>query len=134
MITLPTVGELYYYRPKVGKDATFRVVEVNRETGCIYLEPHYSDVLEVSQSLTHQTKGKGGRTIDVLAYAYIEKENRFAVNVEWDAWRLDTHKVEDVLSELTRISEELNLYEPGSYLPPDAKLPASFFDPDLLDE
>jgi hypothetical protein len=110
MTTLPTVGDLVFYRPAEEKDATFRVVEVNSETGCIYLKPEFGDAQSVFKSLTQRVSGKHGKTIDALAYAYIEREDRFAVNVAWDAWTKDTHPVGTGLDELTRMTQEFGEY------------------------
>lgn len=106
----PQIGKAYIYSSLAGI-AVFRVVDINQATGCIYLVaecPHEYAV----QTLTIKVKNKHGQLIDTTVFAWMKKENCWAVNVEWDAWkRVNGPLIEDPMTELVRLTEALGGYE-----------------------
>jgi hypothetical protein len=81
---LPLIGTSYIYSSLAGM-AYFRVVEVNPDTGCIYLvaECSHEKALEI---LNVRVRDKHGEWVNTTEFAWIEKDKRWAVNVEWDSW------------------------------------------------
>lgn len=119
MLQLPTIGKCYFYTAFSGAGtAFFRVVDVDKDTGCIYLVaecPHEKAV----EILNHKVKDKHGSTIEVPVFAWVAKtRNCWAVNVEWDVWKdMQGPTYEDPMTELTRLTEALGGYEKEFYYP-----------------
>jgi hypothetical protein len=101
MLQLPTIGKAYMYTSETGI-TTFRVVNVNQETGTIYLVaecPHE----EAVETLTHK---------ESPSVVWCAKEKCWLVSVESNAWKaMQGPLEEDPLTELTRFTEALGGYE-----------------------
>lgn len=87
MTKLPRVGDRYVYMG-ILRDAVFTVVEVDSTTGAIYLDT--DDLDSAKLALNSEYRDRGGELKTAPNYAWIEKRELFAVNVEWDAWKLKT--------------------------------------------
>ena len=86
---LPKVGSIYIVAPggESAPTATFAVAEVDKETGCIYLNP--ADPMDVTMRvLEHPCGERRGETMVAPLFHWDKSRNQFAVNVEWDAWQL----------------------------------------------
>lgn len=90
MKKLPEIGKrVTYFRDTLPctKTATFTVVNVDVNTGCIYLVA--DNEAEARAALTHRVKIKNDKEVDALAFAWMPQLQQYAVNVEWDAWQLN---------------------------------------------
>lgn len=84
-VPLPQVGFRVSYESLDGTElAEFTVVDVNKDTGCIYLST--PDKVLADRVLEVDDTDKHGKPILSKVFGWDDRRKLYAVNVAWDVW------------------------------------------------